>query len=98
MVAVLEFLPEVVVVLSHRSVLQVVVEAAVLVHGRHRLHDHRLVAALPAALQSRLPRLERPGGLNNSVRPQAGRSFSPEPCHSELPSSSRPSGCSTGQL
>ena len=69
MVAVLEFLPEVEVVLSRCSVLQVVVEAAVLVHGRHRLHDHRPVAALPAALQSRLPRLERPGGLNSSVPP-----------------------------
>ena len=96
-VAVLEFVPEVVVVLGQSSVLQVVIEATVLVHCRHRLHYHSLVAALPPALQSRLPRLETPAGLTKPDL-KHGRSSSPEPCRSEPLSSSRLSGCSTDQL
>ena len=71
MVTVLQFVPEVVIVISSGSVLQVVVQPAVLVGCRHRLHYHPLLALLPSALQSQLPRLEGNAELVKSVRPEA---------------------------
>ena len=71
-VAVLEFLPEVVIVLGQGPVLQVIVQTAVLVSCWHRLHYHRPPAPLPSASKSLLPSLERPGWLTQPSHTDRG--------------------------